>query len=228
MDPRVSQLAKDTFGSVGMSPARGEVAARNFGFQSNEFTWATGQLYESTFNDIPEELRKDVWQTTLARTPGIKNLIGVTKPRAYMMEVSKDLKIQEMAEDMLRVGEFRNLVKSVYWHNIKDESAIVDKLSEYSDKPQVVEEFERMRDFAKKTKDLPSRSYWLEHFHTSVEFKAKNFAELLMRAPASERGKIEDERSQLKKAGYVGEKNWSRFNFLVEEHIYQMSQESKR
>ena len=209
-DPRVSQLAKDIGKVTKVSPKRLSAAARNFGLPSNEWTWALGKLYDEAFNDMDPRLRKQHWAITLSKTPGIKNLMGVTVPRAYRMGDRRDLEKVDQLESFLRRDELDFHAEGYYWKGVGSEFEI-DKFIDGFEEEHIVKGLEKRRKFTEDIKDLPHRSSWKNYFHTSPEAKAKDFYKIWLATPENEKSALDSELDDLLDAGYVSEVSQDRF-----------------
>ena len=227
LDPKLGQLPKDIAKVTKLSAPRLDAAARQVGLQNNEYAWAIGKLYDMANNDLDPRLRMQHWAITLSQTPGMKNLMSVTVPRAYAKAGRKDLRQQDSFDKMLRRKEMNFLAEGYYWKGVGSESKI-DKFIDKYEEEHIRKSLETRRSFIEKVKSLPHRSFWVSFFHVPPEMKAKEFYKLwLVESSPEERVALERELDDLLEdpldplsVGYVSKANEDRFFETLENLKY--------
>ena len=220
LDPKLGQLPKDIAKATSVSAPRLSAAVRQVGLQSNEYTWAMGKLYDMANNDLDLRLRMQHWAITLSQTPGIKNLMSVTVPRAYMKGERKDLKQQDSFDKMLRREEMNFLAEGYYWKGVGSESKI-DKFIDKFEEEHIRKSLENKRAFIEKVKPLPHRGSWVSFYHVPPEIKAKEFYKIWqVESSPGERLALEMELDDLLDVGYISKASEDRFFETLEDLKY--------
>lgn len=220
LDPKLGQLPKDIAKVTGVSAPRLSAAVRQVGLQNNEYAWAIGKLYDMANNDLDPRLRMQHWAITLSQTPGLKNLMSVTVPRAYALAGRKDLKQQDRFDKMLRREEMNFLAEGYYWKGVGSESKI-DKFIDKYEEGHIRKSLETRRNFIEKVKDLPHRSSWVSFYHVPPEMKAKEFYKLWqVESSPEERMALERELDDLLDVGYISKASEDRFFETLENLKY--------
>lgn len=219
-DPKLGQLAKDIGKATGLSPKRLKAAGRQVGFQSNEITWAMGKLYDMVTSDIDPRLKKQHWAMIISQTPGLKNLMSVTVPRAYRGADRKEMKQAEAFDSMIRRETFNEMAEGYYWKGVGSE-ADIDKFIDGFEEKHIRESLERKRVFVEKVKYLPHRSSWSNYLHTTPEYKAEDFYKIWeVENSPDERLALERELDELLESGYIGKGSEDRFFETLENFKY--------
>lgn len=199
-DPDVSQLAKDIGQPLGISPPRLGAAFRQVAPQNNEYVWALGKLYDAAFSDVDPRLRRQHWAKTISETPGLKNLMSITVPRAHRMEPKREINLKEKFDRMLRNEEMNSLSEGYHWKGAGSQQKINEFIRSHKD--QDIRDTLREKDkFVKSIKDLQHRRYWSSMFSFSSKGKAREYYELTSKATPQEYEQIMEEKSILTKAG---------------------------
>lgn len=219
-DPKLGQLAKDVGKATGLSAPRLKAAGRNLGLQSNEYTWAIGKIYDLATSDLDPRLKKQHWAMTIAQTPGLRNLMGVTVPRAYRQGDRGEMLQDESFNNMLRREEFNAIAEGYYWKGVGNE-ADVDKFIDKFEEKHIIASLERKKKFVEDTAHLPHRSSWSSLFHTTPKFKAKDFYKIWKaESSPAERSALNEELDRLLDAGYVGKESEGRFFDVLDDLRY--------
>jgi hypothetical protein len=216
-DPNVGQLPKDIAKVTGLSGPRLQAAAQQLGMRNNEFAWALGSLYDKAMSDVDPRMRRQHWIMSASQIPGLKNVLGVTVPRAYRTGERKEMKEYDALESMIRRDKFDAIVEGYYWKGAGDEGDIDEFIGSYEEE-HIRKSLEQKRDFVRNTATLPHRTSWSSIFHTTPEYKAKDFYRIWKseRSP-EERDALEAEKDALMRAGYVGEESRDRFERVLSE-----------
>jgi hypothetical protein len=219
-DPKLGQLAKDIGKTTRLSPKRLKAASRQVGLQSNEITWAMGKLYDLVNNDIDPRLRRQHWAMVISQTPGLKNLMSVTVPRAYRGSDRKEMKQAEAFDSMLRREELNAKAEGYYWKGVGKESEI-EKFIDGFEENHIRDSLEKRRTFIERIKHLPHRSSWSGVFHTTSEYKAEDFYKIWkVENSPDERLALERELDELLESGYIGKGSEDRFFETLENFKY--------
>ena len=210
-DTDVSQIAKDISGKTDLSAPRLEAAAGQLLPTQNEYVWAIGKLYDAAFNDLDPRLRRQHWAITLSKTPGLKNLMSVTVPRAYRTVDRRKIRKEESLEGMLRNDELNFHAEGFYWRGVGSEEKIDEFIGNFEEE-HIKVALERKKNFIKDVAELPNRNSWSTMFHTSPEAKAKDYFKIWKASSDSEKMELEEvELEKLFDAGYVSDKSIPRF-----------------
>jgi len=219
-DERVSKLARDIGKKTGISAPRLEAAGRQFGIQSNEFTWALGQIYDLATNDVDPRLRRQHWAMVIAKTPGLRNLMSVTVPRAYRIKDRHDMKQDESFNNMLIREELDYKAEGYYWKGVGNEADIDAYIDSFEEK-HIRDRLEKKRLFIENIKDLKHRTSWSSVFHTSPEYKAEDYYKIWkIESSPEERLALERELDELLVAGYISKESEGRFWETLDSLMY--------
>jgi len=217
LDPNLGQLPKDIGKVTGLSGPRLVAAARNLGFQNNEFAWAMGKLYDKVNNDIDPRLREQHWAITISQIPGLKNLMSITVPRSYRVGDRLSMSEDERFKSYLRRGELDAKAEGYYWKGVGKESEI-EKFIDSFEEPSIRKSLENKKKFIEDIKNLPHRNSWSRVFHTTPEYKAEDFYKIWkVESSPSERVALERELDTLLEAGFVGKESQRRFFDTLDE-----------
>jgi hypothetical protein len=223
-DPKLGQLAKDVGKATGLSGPRLKAAGRQLGLQSNEITWAMGKLYDMVTSDVDPRLKRQHWAMIISQTPGLRNMMSVTVPRAYRSGDRKDMKQDELFDSMLRREELDSKTEGYYWKGVGKEFEI-DKFIDGFEEEHIRESLEKRRAFTERIKRLPHRSSWAGIFHTTPEYKAKDFYRIWeVENSPDERLALERELDELLESGYIGKGSEDRFFETLENFKYRQSE----
>ena len=215
-DSKVSEMAKTIGRKTGLSGPRLEIATKQYGIQNNEFTWLMGQAWDKAFNDTDPRLKQQHWAITLSQVPGLKNLFGITVPRAYRTDDRVQMKEDDKLVQYVRNGEFTSMAEGFYWKGVGKEDDLEKYIDKYEDEdPNVAKGLEKKKNFIENIKSLPNRSSWSTMFHTSTEAKATDFFKIWKASNNEQRTSLNKELDILLEAGYVSKEEEGKFDDIV-------------
>ena len=193
-DPNVSQLAKTLGNITGLSPKRLEGAAKNVFPVNNEFVYMFGKAYEGVFADVPDDLKKDHWMITLARTPLFSKVIGISRPGYTMGEFGEQLTEADDINDVVRDGNFEAQAKQYAWYGVGTRDNIIQMIKDEARKDlEVVDPWINKLVFLEGTANLKHRSTWLRAFGYDPDVKGQWVIKVFDSATDKERNELIDE-----------------------------------
>jgi hypothetical protein len=216
-NPGIGQFTKDIASTTGASAPRISAAAKQFGLANNEYAWLFNKVYDASVSDLDPKIKEQHLACWLAEVPGIKNLIGVTRPRDYTMNTRREATIDESLGRYVRNNKVEADAIAYYWKGVGKEENI-DTYIESFDEESVRESLMRKKEFVEKTAPLPHRESWVHNFHKTPEWKATDYYNIWKRESSPEdRAKLDAEYEMLIDAGYISKDSLNRFESKLDE-----------
>jgi hypothetical protein len=153
-----------------------------------------GGFMDRMLDDAPKDGISDHWLISLAQTPGINRVIGITRYDNERFEIAREVNDEEEIKIMVKNTTFNNLLDGFAIYKNTPEKDVLKFILEQDD-----EDYERMRaklDFVKEPmyQELEHRKFWLNFAGAvNTEAKAKIWNRMWERATEKEKAQLRKE-----------------------------------
>jgi len=161
----------------------------------------TFKAYDEMFRNLPESQRQQLLSEMLAKVPGVKKYFGVTRPGTGLIKSARKAEQDAIARQYDQNAQLDLRINGFLFKKAYGEEEVIGYIQTQpkDDRARMLDEFR----FAKRTKDLQNRSWWMMLKRLPVEERAGEYIKRMQASTPKEIDRLNEEAVTVIGAGGV-------------------------